>query len=102
VFDTCLHRYLIKDAIADENVLGFLVEYYKENGDVDVMEEKRMREIAQFILNNFNKSTYDGDFTLCLPYSLYPCCFATTKYSRNSIRRYALVRCSPTLPMTAR
>ena len=62
VFDTCLHRYLIKDAIADENVLGFLVEYYKENGDVDVMEEKRMREIAQFILNNFNKSTYDGDF----------------------------------------
>lgn len=23
VFDTCLHRYLIKDAIADENVLGF-------------------------------------------------------------------------------
>lgn len=62
VFDTCLHRYLIKDAIADENVLGFLVEYYKENGDVDVMEEKRMREIAQFIINNFNKSTYDGDF----------------------------------------
>ena len=62
IFDDCLHRYLIKDAIADENVLGFLVEYYKENSDVDVMEEKRMREIAQFILNNFNKSTYDGDF----------------------------------------
>ena len=62
VFGECHHRYLIKDAIADENVLGFLVEYYKENGDVDVMEEKRMREIAQFILNNFNKSTYDGDF----------------------------------------
>ena len=48
--------------MSDESVLGFLVEYYKENGDVDVMEEKRMREIAQFILNNFNKSTYDGDF----------------------------------------
>ena len=62
MFGDCLHRYLIKDAIADENVLGFLVEYYQENGDVDVMEEKRMREIAQFILNNFNKSTYDGDF----------------------------------------
>ena len=28
VFGNCLHRYLIKDAIADENVLGFLVEYY--------------------------------------------------------------------------
>ena len=27
----CLHKYLIKDAIADENVLGFLVEYYHGN-----------------------------------------------------------------------
>lgn len=62
VFGECLHRYLIKDAIADENVLGFLVEYYQGQGDVDLMEEQRMKEIAQFILNNFNKSTYDGDF----------------------------------------
>ena len=28
IFGNCLHKYLIKDAIADENVLGFLVEYY--------------------------------------------------------------------------
>lgn len=62
VFGECLHRYLIKDAIADENVLGFLVEYYQGGEGVDVMEEKRMREIAQFILNNFSKSTYDGEF----------------------------------------
>lgn len=62
VFGECLHRYLIKDAIADENVLGFLVEYYKGQQDVDLMDERRMTEIAQFILTNFKKSTYDGDF----------------------------------------
>lgn len=62
VFGECLHRYMIKDAIADENVLGFLVEYYQGRNDVDVMAESRMTEIAQFILNNYNKSTYDGEF----------------------------------------
>ena len=62
VFGDCLHRYLIKDAIADENVLGFLVEYYKGQQPTDVFNEKRMTEIAQFILNNFNKSTFDGEF----------------------------------------
>ena len=62
VFGDCLHRYLIKDAIADENVLGFLVEYYKGLQDIDLFNEKRMTEIAQFILNNFNKSTFDGEF----------------------------------------
>ena len=62
VFGDCLHRYLIKDAIADENVLGFLVEYYKGQQDTDLFNEKRMTEIAQFILNNFNKSTFDGEY----------------------------------------
>ncbi len=62
VFGDCLHRYLIKDAIADENVLGFLVEYYKGQQDADLFNEKRMTEIAQFILNNYNKSTFDGEF----------------------------------------
>ncbi len=62
VFGECLHRYLIKDAIADENVLGFLVEYYKGQLPTAVDDDKRMTEIAQFILNNFNKSTYDGEF----------------------------------------
>ncbi len=62
IFGECLHKYLIKDAIADENVLGFLVEYYHGNTDVNNSNENRMREIAQFILNNFNKSTYDGEF----------------------------------------
>lgn len=62
VFGECLHRYLIKDAIADENVLGFLVEYYKGQQDTDLFNEKRMTEIAQFILTNFNKSTFDGEY----------------------------------------
>lgn len=64
VFDKCLHKYLIKDAIADENVLGFLVEYYKskEESVIDHANPVRMREIAKFILENFNKSTFDGEF----------------------------------------
>lgn len=62
VFGECLHKYLIKDAIADENVLGFLVEYYKGDSNADMMAEVRMQEIAQFILNNYNKSTFDGEF----------------------------------------
>ena len=62
IFGNCLHKYLIKDAIADENVLGFLVEYYHGNEDVDNAGQDRMTEIAKFILNNFNKSTFDGEF----------------------------------------
>ena len=61
IFGNCLHKYLIKDAIADENVLGFLVEYYHGNENVDNADQDRMTEIAKFILNNFNKSTLDGE-----------------------------------------
>lgn len=62
VFGECLHKYMIKDAIADENVLGFLVEYYNGKLDADEMSDIRMKEIAGFILNNFSKSTYGGEF----------------------------------------
>ena len=62
IFGECLHKYLIKDAIADENVLGFLVEYYQGNTDVENSNSNRMEEIAKYILNNFNKSTFDGEF----------------------------------------
>lgn len=63
-FGDCLHRYLIKDAIANENVLGFLVEYYrgKDEVTIDHEDEVRMKEIAKFILSNFNKSTFDGEY----------------------------------------
>lgn len=62
IFGNCLHKYLIKDAIADENVLGFLVEYYHGSEEVEKDNANRMEEIAKFILNNFNKSTFDGEF----------------------------------------
>lgn len=62
LFGNCLHRYLIKDAIADDNVLGFLVEYYHGSENVDMDSVSRMEEIAKFILNNFNKSTFDGEY----------------------------------------
>ena len=62
IFGNCLHKYFIKDAIADENVLGFLVEYYHGNEIVDNDNQSRMEEIAKFIINNFNKSTFDGEF----------------------------------------
>ena len=62
VFGECMHKYLIKDAIADENVLGFLVEYYKGTDGIDLMARARMEEIARFILNNYPKSTFDGEF----------------------------------------
>ena len=29
IFGKCLHKYLLKDAINDKNVLGFSVDYYK-------------------------------------------------------------------------
>ena len=62
VFGDCLHKYMIKDAIADENVLGFLVEYYQGKLDANQDSDIRMKEVASFILNNFRKSTFDGEF----------------------------------------
>ena len=62
VFGECLHKYMIKDAIADENVLGFLVEYYQGKLDANEQSEIRMKTIAEFIVNNFRKSTFDGEF----------------------------------------
>lgn len=76
IFGERLHEYLIKDAIADENVLGFLVEYHgkwrrKTEDETKVksidkaeayMDDKRMNDIVDFILANYNSSTYDRDF----------------------------------------
>lgn len=76
IFGDRLHEYLIKDAIADENVLGFLVEYYggwirtKEDDtrvkSIDTagayMDDKRMNDIVDFIIRNYMTSTYDKDY----------------------------------------
>ena len=66
LFDECLHKYVITDAIRDENVLRFLVEYigkYKKKGNslidipvegIDTKEvldsEDRLDKISNFIL----------------------------------------------------
>ncbi len=62
VFGECLHKYMIKDAIADENVLGFLVEYYQGKLDANEQSNGRMKTIAEFIVKNFRKSTFGGEF----------------------------------------
>lgn len=80
LFDECLHKYVITDAIKDENVLKFSIEYigkYKEketknNIDIEVeaidtkelMEStERLEKITDYILQNHNRKTHNKDFT---------------------------------------
>jgi type I restriction enzyme, R subunit len=80
LFGECLHKYVITDAIKDENVLKFSVEYvgrYKrketateidiEVEDIDTKElmesPKRLEKIADYIIANHNRKTHNRDFT---------------------------------------
>ncbi len=79
LFGECLHTYLIKDAIFDNNVLGFHVEYIKTmEGAYDVNDEtktwgidtgelymapKRMRLIAEHIIANHKSKTRNRQYT---------------------------------------
>lgn len=81
LFGECLHKYVITDAINDENVLKFAVEYigkyHRREGsvneiDIDVeaidtrelMESpKRLGKIVDYILANHYRKTYSRDFT---------------------------------------
>lgn len=81
LFHDCLHKYVITDAIRDENVLKFAVEYigkYKEkegsNTEIDIEvedidkrelmdSEDRLRKITDYIINNHNRKTHNRDFT---------------------------------------
>jgi len=80
LFGDCLHKYVITDAIKDENVLKFSVEYvgrYKKkdsNTNIDIEVEdidtkelmespKRLSKIADFIMDNHNRKTYNREFT---------------------------------------
>lgn len=79
LFDTCLHNYLIKDAINDNNVLGFSVEYIKTfDGDFDENDETKVSAIdkeevfhaqdridmvSQHIIDNHNAKTANKKFT---------------------------------------
>lgn len=79
LFEKCLHHYLIKDAINDNNVLGFSVEYintirgnYDEMDDTKVhaintdevfMNETRIEEIARHIIANHDSKTRNREYT---------------------------------------
>ncbi|WP_417872491.1 type I restriction endonuclease subunit R [Xanthomarina gelatinilytica] len=80
LFGECLHKYVITDAIKDENVLKFSVEYvgrYKQKEsateidieveDIDrkeLMESpKRLEKIADYIITNHKRKTHSKEFT---------------------------------------
>ncbi len=61
IFGKALHRYVITDAIADKNVLGFMIEYFKTT-DEDVKEEelldsKRISQIVDKVIEIHDKKT---------------------------------------------
>ncbi len=84
LFDECLHKYVIIDAIKDENVLRFWVEYvwkYKEKenskNEIDIQVEdinkkelledsKRINKITNYIIANHNSKTHSRNFTAML------------------------------------
>ena len=80
LFGECLHKYVITDAIRDENVLKFSVEYvgkYKKKDtnteidieveDIDIDElmedERRLTKIAEYIIANHSRKTHSQAFS---------------------------------------
>ncbi|MCX6269910.1 MAG: type I restriction endonuclease subunit R [Bacteroidetes bacterium] len=81
LFGDCLHKYVITDAIKDENVLKFSVEYVgryrqkddsKTNIDIEVEDidtrelmesHQRLNKITDYIIAQHNRKTYNKDFT---------------------------------------
>lgn len=87
LFDECLHKYVITDAIRDENVLKFSVEYIstfkkKDNIldiDVEAIDEtevmnapKRLNNITDYIIENHNRKTHNREFTAIFCVSSVP------------------------------
>ena len=83
LFGDCLHKYVITDAIKDENVLKFAVEYVgryrkKESSteidieveDIDTRElmesPQRLERIVDYIIANHDRKTHSRDFTAML------------------------------------
>lgn len=93
LFDDCLHKYVITDAIKDDNVLKFSIEYYSTfkqsnvNGtDVEVEgidtnevynSDDNIRGITDFILANHARKTHSGEFSAMFAVSGIP---TLTKY----------------------
>ena len=87
LFDKCLHKYVITDAIRDGNVLKFSVEYirtFKKKEDIldidveaiderEVMEApKRLENIADYIISHHNRKTHNREFTAIFCVSSIP------------------------------
>ena len=89
LFGECLHKYVITDAIRDENVLKFSVEYvgrYRnrdsaneidiqvEDIDVDELMESqaRLEKIVDYIIANHNRKTHSREFTAMFCVSSIP------------------------------
>ena len=88
LFGECLHSYLIKDAIFDNNVLGFHVEYIKTiQGDYDendatmteaidvgelYMADERMTLVANHIIQNHKAKTRNRQYTAIFAVSSIP------------------------------
>ena len=77
IFGDRLHTYMIKDAIADQNVLGFSIDYYSTmKTKEDIVDEKvysikinealahkdRLNLIVDHILDSYNAKTKDREF----------------------------------------
>jgi type I restriction enzyme R subunit len=85
LFGNCLHKYVITDAIRDENVLRFGIEYvgnYKNKSnsfidieveDIDKQEvldsEKRINKIVDYIIAYHNQKTFSKDYSALLAVS---------------------------------
>lgn len=79
LFGKCLHKYVITDAIRDQNVLKFGIEYvgkYKQKGntfidieveDIDKAEvfadEKRLEKIADYVIAYHNQKTFNKEYS---------------------------------------
>jgi type I restriction enzyme R subunit len=78
LFDKILHKYVITDAIRDENVLKFSIEYistFKKKDhildiDVEAIDEAevmnapvRLNNITDYIIANHNRKTHSREFT---------------------------------------
>ena len=79
LFGECLHKYVITDAIADQNVLKFGIEYvgkYKQKGntfidieveDIDKAEvfadEKRLEKIVDYIIAYHGQKTFNKEYS---------------------------------------
>jgi len=78
LFDDCLHRYVITDAIRDENVLKFSIEYYnvfKSRNEIEDLQveginksevyesDEYVETVTNYIIANHNRKTHNRTFT---------------------------------------